>query len=333
MEHTLSFNSYKQNQVDLNTNKLTDHEQCIDSSDLNQESSEEENKEDEYDVCDEENLNLLREKFSESVESGDAHRAYRVLKSAIISYPHLLEYSQKTNLIFTLMVIHAIDFDNKRVKRDHGEVNLLDKNDVYEQQYHNLMQELKKYIQLNHIDLDDITIVTCCGFDASLLKLTVQLSTSTKMLMFLVSEGINVNIADAHGDTLLHILATLPETVYSKSIVNCLLEHGIDIHAINHVGKTPLLCTISANALNMKIIKLLLKNGAQINSTDNEGNTLLHIVCSLEENNQRVHAVQYLMDHRATISAKNNRNLQPIDVAKIKNNKKIEQFLAQHSIE
>ena len=87
---------------------------------------------------------------------------------------------------------------------------------------------------------------------------------------------------DEEGRTLLHHACILSTYVTSKQdkIIKLLIDHQVDVNAIDNNGKTALHHFFNAspcysNPLNIDSLKLLLENGARVNIQDENGNTPL----------------------------------------------------------
>ncbi|KAJ8680425.1 hypothetical protein QAD02_016212 [Eretmocerus hayati] len=87
----------------------------------------------------------------------------------------------------------------------------------------------------------------------------------------LVKCGANIQIANNHGDTCLHL-------ANDEAMVSFLLKAGAGIESVNNLGDTPLLAAIRDN--NLEIASCLIKNGANINSLNSKEQTCLHLAKS-----------------------------------------------------
>ena len=103
----------------------------------------------------------------------------------------------------------------------------------------------------------------------------------------------NPNIADADGDTSLHAAISAD---CSKETLQEIIDHGVNVNAMNEQGRTPLL--LGCFYRHMDSVKVLLEAGADPTITDKEGLSCLHAAidgyCSKD-------ILQALIDHGAHI--------------------------------
>lgn len=82
-------------------------------------------------------------------------------------------------------------------------------------------------------------------------------------------------------------------------IIQYLMDQGVDIHAQDETGYTPLHSITIAGSL--EAVKLFIAHGANVNEPDKHGDTPLHITVS----HNRMDLTQYLVEQGANIEAKN----------------------------
>ena len=110
----------------------------------------------------------------------------------------------------------------------------------------------------------------------------------------------------------------------TSSIIEKLLDNGVDPNEKDHKGNTPL--HLAAFHGDMEIVRLLLDRGAKPNTKNNAGQTPLHQ--AVLENNRGI--VQLLLDHNADPNVKDNNCVTPLHYAVLRNNIAIVGLLLQH---
>jgi uncharacterized protein len=111
-----------------------------------------------------------------------------------------------------------------------------------------------------------------------------------------LDQGIDVNVADEHGQTALMLASDQGHV----DTVKLLLRHGASPNLQNEVGGTALMMA-SFNG-HLKIITELLKAGVDVNAKSTNGYTAL-IVASAMRNEIAIQIVNLLLDHKADINA------------------------------
>ena len=106
----------------------------------------------------------------------------------------------------------------------------------------------------------------------------------------ILASGMDVNVRDEDGVSLLHRAACLSE----PSVLEFLIESGADIESCNRWGQTPL---FEASGENMLI---LIDANADINKPDNQGLTPLHWV-AYDLMKRRGDELKWLIDHGADV--------------------------------
>ena len=107
----------------------------------------------------------------------------------------------------------------------------------------------------------------------SLLSLALENEVELEILKALVDNGCDVNFIDRSEGNLIHQIVKKYTRAYDKNLayLQMLLEQGVDIHAANVGGKTPLHLAVEFHK--NEYIKWLLENGADPNNTDKKGIT------------------------------------------------------------
>jgi ankyrin repeat protein len=142
---------------------------------------------------------------------------------------------------------------------------------------------------------------------------------SDEIVGILLENGAQVNDKDKRQSaTALHA-ATMRGKV---STVRILLQKGADINAKGHDDLTPLM--VAALAVNVELVKLLIDSGADLESKDKtHGVTALHIA-ALKGN---LNMTKILLDKGANPNAKSNDGRTPLDLARAKKQKNLEELL------
>lgn len=98
------------------------------------------------------------------------------------------------------------------------------------------------------------------------------------MQALLVQNGDLINARDVKGHALLHVVAQRG----SVAMVDCLLQHGADIHAQDSQMRTPLTVVVNdvqyCDAKHLQMVALLLAYGADANTVDYTGFTPLAFI-------------------------------------------------------
>ena len=93
-----------------------------------------------------------------------------------------------------------------------------------------------------------------------------------KILIKLLSLGVDLNARDYGGRTPLHICHGPGHNKVTLKMAGLLIRAGANIHAKDRVGRTPLhTCGISSN---LDLVQLLLDNGADPHIKNNDGHSV-----------------------------------------------------------
>ena len=139
------------------------------------------------------------------------------------------------------------------------------------------------------------------------------------MIKEIVNTGINVNIVDGYGDTLLYhsVIAC------NKEVVEYLINQGANINTWNHKGYTPLHKAISF--YHLTIAELFIKEGAYINAATNNCDTPLHLAVEIN----CIPIVELLINKGANLTVQNNSCFTPLHLAKNRGHHEIIKLLEE----
>lgn len=129
---------------------------------------------------------------------------------------------------------------------------------------------------------------------------------TTKEVMELLQQEVDVNVIDHQKETPLHISSRTGCLTISK----LLLDRGADIDARGSCDFTPLALAINTDAP-VEIVRLLVERGADIEARDLYGNTAL----ALAAENGKVEIVDFLLDAGADINPRNKTGGSPLATA------------------
>lgn len=116
-----------------------------------------------------------------------------------------------------------------------------------------------------------------------------------------IEEGASINVPCADGVSPLHHAAASQ----GVPVVELLLEHGADVHAVNSAGETPLIYAVGRGGgldSNAPVLELLLSAGADINASKEFGQSALHVAASLGKPN----ALATLLEHEPDLEVVDN---------------------------
>lgn len=120
-------------------------------------------------------------------------------------------------------------------------------------------------------------------------------------IKWLIKNGVNLNIKDVNGQTVLHKHVQESHINLAKGLI----KYGADVNIVDNRKLPPL-----AYAKNVKMMELLLSNGANPDIITPKGSTILH-QCAAANN---LEAVYYLMQYKASSNIKDKDNKIPLDV-------------------
>jgi len=115
----------------------------------------------------------------------------------------------------------------------------------------------------------------------------------------LLDNGATINLSSKDNDTLLHVACSLRD---QSHVVEALVKHGANIHAINsNSGKTPLY--IASETGKLDVVVILVQSGAYIDAPDTSSLTPLHAACLW----YHIPVVEFLLKNGANIDAADKR--------------------------
>lgn len=127
-----------------------------------------------------------------------------------------------------------------------------------------LQRFLAAGVDADSADADGNTPLLCaCRFSQS----------DAAQLLITAGASVNVSSESWNGQTPLHMASASG----TAALVECLLDHGARIEAINNRGWTPLMCAASQGRFH--IAKLLIDRGANLDAQDRNGHTALVHAC------------------------------------------------------
>ncbi len=126
-----------------------------------------------------------------------------------------------------------------------------------------------------------------------------------EIVRLLLEHGVDVKALDHAGETPLH-------KAWHKECMELLLERGAEVDAVGTSGRTPLFTMVEY--IYPECVRLLIEHGADVNHQDENGNTPLHI-CRYEgyKAAESLAMVNYLIDCGAAVNVLNAREQTPMD--------------------
>ena len=131
-------------------------------------------------------------------------------------------------------------------------------------------------------------------------------------LLEVAKAEIDLDRVNDQGRTALHAAVVRHDKV---SIVQCLVEHGAKVDMTDHEGVTAL--CLAASSGSVGAVEYLIDHGAELNKTANDGDTPLHVAARNANvwSSSFTEVVSMLLAYGASLKARNNEDLLPIDVA------------------
>lgn len=126
----------------------------------------------------------------------------------------------------------------------------------------------------------DVLVVDSAGF--SLLNLCCHGVESIDFIRRLLSRGADVNLSSTDGDTALHGACE----AHNLPLIQLLLAHGANIHAINGRDETPAHCVLVNRSRSrnpgdvVPILRCLINAGVDVDALDLKGATILHLAAA-----------------------------------------------------
>jgi ankyrin repeat protein len=145
------------------------------------------------------------------------------------------------------------------------------------------------------LEADKRTLVLCNALDQSAMFPAVSRGHLPVVTLLHKEFGASLDVHDSTGDTLVHIAAANPASLY---VLAYLLRHGIGVNALNKKGGTALF--YAAQIGNSAAAQMLLQHGADLTVETNEKDTAL--VVAIRQNNPAV--VEVLLDNGVQLEAR-----------------------------
>ncbi|KAI4455209.1 molting protein mlt-4 [Holotrichia oblita] len=147
----------------------------------------------------------------------------------------------------------------------------------------------------------------------------VEYEGSIEAIEMLLEVGVNVNIQDEDGDSLLHLAVQLGR----KDLAQLLAQYQVNVNMTNDIGQTALFNALHSH--DMELIEMLLNLGADINIADKHGDTVWSIAVKHMYNND---CIQLLLEHGADVNCRNTLGETPLfGAVKINDKQKMEILL------
>jgi ankyrin repeat protein len=146
---------------------------------------------------------------------------------------------------------------------------------------------------------------------------------SSKIAIWLIDQGVNIQKENTYGETALHYAAD----VGSLENINILIKHNIDLNKTDSNGKTALHIALQQGFSD--IAKLLISKGADIHKIDAHHNTTLHIAVK----KGLVDIVELLIEQGVDIHKEARYNETALHYAAFTGSLEIIHLLIQHNID
>lgn len=139
-------------------------------------------------------------------------------------------------------------------------------------------------------------------------------SHSPERVKMVLAKKPNVNLANNHGQTALHMAVEFMNPEQSAEAVRMLLAAGAEVNAQNTNGETPLYICVRHYRIKMDVFDMLLKAGADVNLGRGENHHRgMPLEMALE--NGHVDAVMKMLDARADITQRHEHGAIPLFLA------------------
>ena len=213
--------------------------------------------------------------LQDAIKSNDFEKAKEIINSGVNPFEGMQDY-------------HITGFYDKLVREKSFDVidalieNEVLKTDIYE------YDSFKKTIFMSlvqHLETDEKSMSYLNEFiprlqslndeleGKTLLSLALENEVDFEILQALVDNGCDVNLVDRSENNLIHQIVKKHTRTYEKNLayLQMLIDQGVDLHAANVVGKTPLHLAVEFHK--NEYIQWLLENGADPNIPDKKGIT------------------------------------------------------------
>ena len=137
-----------------------------------------------------------------------------------------------------------------------------------------------------------------------------------EMVRMLLNDGVNVNVKNHWGETLLHLVSRgIQDSQIGVRVAELLLEHGADVNTRSTEHETPL--HLASHFGKLGIVQLLLDQGADASAETDQGLTLLHLVSfgqyESHEDGERV--AELLLERGAEVDSRDEDHWTPLHIA------------------
>ena len=136
------------------------------------------------------------------------------------------------------------------------------------------LEEVKKYVAKGA----DINAISEGGYNAGEYALW-NYDEGDELILYLLDQGLNVNLTNEEGENLLHIAAEYE----AASIIPKIVELGGDINAQNEDGATPII--VAAENEDFIAVQVLSDQGADLSIENEDGKSVVHFF-DIEEQEQ-----------------------------------------------
>lgn len=129
----------------------------------------------------------------------------------------------------------------------------------------------------------------------------------------LLELGADVNAVNMLGAAPLHYVCLRKSN--HRGIANVLLENGAEINCLTHAGKSPL--HFACEQQNPELVEVLLVFGAEPSLSDVEGNTPMHLTMAKPSGRDTVkrHIASHLLEYNAVFHSANLQGVAPLHIA------------------
>jgi ankyrin repeat protein len=108
-----------------------------------------------------------------------------------------------------------------------------------------------------------------------------------QLVAVLLSNGAQVDLEDELGDTALHYSVLLADEAPGVLCIKILLQHGADLHHVNHKNLTPLwtavLGQVEQDYQDSEAVFFLIQQGSRVEHQDQKGRTVIDILREYEK--------------------------------------------------
>ena len=213
--------------------------------------------------------------LQEAIRAKDFEKAKKVISSGGNPFEGMQDY-HITDIYDTLVREKAFDVIDALIENGAIEMDIYEYDSFKKTIFMSLIKNLGADEEsINYLN-DFISRVQSLNDELegkSLLSLALENEVELEIVKAFVDNGCDVNIIDRSEGNLIHQIVKKHTRAYDKNLayLQMLLEQGVDLHAANIVGKTPLHLAVEFHK--NEYIKWLLENGADPNIIDKKGIT------------------------------------------------------------